>query len=135
MTKPESETACLAAHLEPWDGTWPPDDPNAGFKADVALYSLSDPLPPFQVLSEMTGIPVGALLRFAAAKYMTAGSETLLSVGAPQIELLLDECETAENVDTDTARLDAYKRIHGRLRWLASGIDPPDPMTEAAAPS
>jgi hypothetical protein len=134
LTEPEPETTSLAAHLIRWEGTWPADDPNAGFKAEVALSSLSDPLPPFEVLSIMTGIPVGALLRFVAVKYMTAGSETLLSVGPSQIELLLDECEVAETADTDAARLEAYERIHGRLRWLASGIDPPDPMAGANAP-
>ena len=132
MTEPEITS--LAAHLTRWEGSWPPDDPNAAFKAEVALYSLNDPLPPFEVLSKLTGIPVGALLRFVAAKYMTAGSETLLSVGATQIEQLLNECDAAENADTDAARLDAYKRIHGRLRWLASGIDPPDPTAGAAEP-
>ena len=135
LTEPEPDTAGLAAHLIPWDGPWTQDDPNAGFKAEVAQLSLLDPLPPFEVLSKLTDIPVGALLRFVAAKYMTAGSETLLSVGPSQIEQLLHECEMAETADTDTARLEAYERIHGRLRWLASGIDPPDPMAGASAPA
>jgi len=133
-TEPDAEVTSLAAQLIRWDGTWAADDPNAKFKAEVALFAHIDPLPPFEVLSKLTGIPVGALLRFVAAKYMTAGSETLLRVGASQIEALLDECDVAETADTDAARLEAYNRIQGRLRWLASGIDPPDPMAGAATP-
>ena len=37
--------------LEPWTGPWPDDDPDANFKAEVALYSLVDPLTTIEGLS------------------------------------------------------------------------------------
>lgn len=127
MTEPAPDAADVSMHLTRWEGSWDSDDPDAGFKAEVALFSLVDPLPALEVLSDGTGIPVGALLRFIAAKYMTAGSEALLEVGASQIEEMLKQCHAAEAAGTDTARLDAYERIRGRLGWLVAGLDPPDP--------
>ena len=123
----EREHCSLARHLTPWAGSWHADDPNAKFKEEVALFSRVDPLPALQVLAEGTGVPVGGLLRFIATKYLTAGSEALLAVGVAQIEDLLAETDKAEAIGTTEARLQAYWKLRGRIRWLMAGLDPPDP--------
>ena len=123
----ELEPRCLAEHLAPWTGPWNADDPNADFKAELALFSLADPLPSLRVLSEGTAVPVGSLLRFIAAKYLAAGSEALLAAGTAQIRDLLAETDRAEAIGTSDARLAAYWKLRGYIQWLVSGLDPPDP--------
>jgi len=58
--------------LQPYEATWPRDDPDAGFRQMVAEYSRLDPLPTLEVLSRSKGIPVGALARFVLARYGTS---------------------------------------------------------------
>lgn len=67
--------------LEPYEATWPRDDPDAGFRQMVAEYSHLAPLPTLEVLSRSKGIPVGALPRFVLARYGTSGSDALLEMG------------------------------------------------------
>jgi hypothetical protein len=130
----ERDQCSLADHLTPWVGAGHPEDPNARFKEEVALFSRIDPLPSLRVLAEGTGVPVGGLLRFIATKYLTAGSETLLAVGAAQVEDLLAETDRAEAIGTTEARLRAYWNLRGRIRWLAAGLDPPDPRAPWGSP-
>ena len=54
--------------LIPWNGSWSDDDPDANFKADVALFTMLDPLETLRPLSAATGIPVGALVRYVLAR-------------------------------------------------------------------
>jgi len=60
--------------LEGWTGPWADDDPDANFKAEVALYAHVDPLSTLRNLSGSTGVPLGALCHYVLAKWATAGS-------------------------------------------------------------
>ena len=51
-----------AVRLERWTGPWEEDDPDANFKADVALYSLLDPLSTIRNLGAGLDMPGGCAL-------------------------------------------------------------------------
>ena len=76
--------------LEPYEGTWPPDDPDAGFRRVVAEYSHIDPMPTLDTLGRNKNIPVGALVRFVLSRYCTSGSDALLEMG-PRVVRQMDE--------------------------------------------
>jgi hypothetical protein len=101
-----------------WDGPWSADDPDANFKADVALYTKLDPLETLAGLSERIGIPVGALARYVLVRWASAGSEALLSAGPSVVERLWDACEEAEAAGTPEARLHAYDVMRQIVSWL-----------------
>ena len=67
--------------LSTYTGPWDDDDPDANFKAAVAEYTRIDPLPTFAQLSANTGIPIGALVRYALVRWAAEGSEALLALG------------------------------------------------------
>lgn len=116
--------------LEPYEGTWPPDDPDAGFRRMVAEYSHQDPLPTLETLSRNKRIPVGALVRFVLARYCRSGSDALLEMG-PRVVRQMDEViRKAESTGTDTARLEAYRALKAIVSWLQVPLD--DPSWQAA---
>ena len=104
--------------LETWTGPWDPDDPDANYKAEVALYARHDPLPTFRALSRATGIPVGALIRYVLARYATSGSGGILEVGPSMVHQLWQPVAEAETSGTDEARLAAYGQLRGMISWL-----------------
>ena len=77
-------------------GPWPDDDPDANFKADVALYAPVDPMVTIRTLSQNVGVPVGALVRYVLAKYATGGSGGLLELGPTMVHRLWEPIERAE---------------------------------------
>lgn len=88
MTSPSqgSESSPLGPNrraivLERYDGTWPQEDPDAGFRRMVFEYSRLDPLVTLETLSRNKGIPLGALVNFVLARYAASGSEALLEMG------------------------------------------------------
>jgi hypothetical protein len=101
-----------------WDGPWAADDPDANFKADVALYTKLDPLTTLSMLSANTGIPVGALVRYVLARWASAGSEALLAAGPSVVERMWSAIETAEAAGTDEARLETYEVLRQMISWL-----------------
>ena len=107
-----------------WAGPWPDDDPDANFKADVALYSMLDPLETIDALSDSTGIPVGALVRYVLARWASAGSEALLSAGPSVVERMWATFTDAEQADSDEARLAAYEVVRQMVSWLRAPLDP-----------
>ncbi len=109
--------------LEPYEGTWPADDPDAGFRRMVAEYSRLDPLPTLQTLSRHKGIPVGALARFVLARYCTSGSDALLEMGPRVVRQMDDVVQRAEAAGTDAARLDAYRALKAIVSWLLVPLD------------
>lgn len=111
-----------AVELTPWSGTWSPDDPDANFKHDVALYSRLDPLSTLTNLSTAVGVPVGSLCRYVLAKWTSAGAEALLALGATAVERLNDTVAAAEADGSDGARLAAYHDLAAQLAWLASPL-------------
>jgi hypothetical protein len=107
-----------SVELVPWTGPWADDDPDANFKADVALYAHVDPLTTVRALAEAMGLPEGAVVRYVLAKWASAGSGGLLEVGPSMVHRLWAPIETAEEVGTDTARLDAYQQLRQMISWL-----------------
>jgi hypothetical protein len=120
--RPEPTTIELAG----WDGPWAPDDPDANFKADVALYSHVDALHTIRNLSRALDVPVGALCHYVLAKWATQGSGGLLELGPTMTRRLAGICEAAEDADTDDARLEAYQQLRGLVSWLQFPLDHPD---------
>ncbi len=110
--------------LEPYEASWPHDDPDAGFRRMVAEYSRLDPLPTLEVLSRNTDIPVGALARCILARYCTSGSDALLEMG-PRVVRQMDEVvQKAEAAGTDEARLEAYGALKAIISWLKVPLAP-----------
>jgi len=112
--------------LSGWTGPWAADDPDANFKADVAVYALVDPLTTIRNLSAALEIPVGALCQYVLAKWATAGSGGLLELGSTMTRRLAAVCDEAEAIGTDDARLAAYTELRELLSWLRFPLDHPD---------
>jgi hypothetical protein len=112
--------------LERWGGPWASDDPDANFKADVALYSLVDPLGTIENLSRALDVPVGALCRYVLAKWATGGSGGLLELGPTMTRRLGDVCDQAGVEGTDAARLEAFAQLRDMISWLRFPLDHPD---------
>jgi hypothetical protein len=110
--------------LETWSGPWDPDDPDANFKREVAEYTRNDPLPTLERLSANTGIPVGALVRYALVKWTAEGSEALLALGPTLVGRLWAVVERAEAAGTDEDRLEAYDTLREMLSWLRAPLEP-----------
>ena len=112
--------------LQPYEGAWPPEDPDAGFRRMVAEYSRIDPLPTLEVLSRNKQIPLGALARFIVARYGTSGSDALLEIG-PRVVRQMDEIvREAEAAGSDDARRRAYAALKAIIAWLQVPLDDPD---------
>jgi hypothetical protein len=116
--------------LEPFTGPWADDDPDANFKADVALYSQVDPMVTLRTLSHNVGIPVGALVRYVLAKYATGGSGGLLELGPVMVNRLWEPIERAERDGSDAARLDAYAQLRQMIQWLRLPLQDPSTYPE-----
>ena len=119
--------------LERWNGPWPDDDPDANFKADVALHARLDPMTTIANLARALDIPAGAIVRYVLGKWATAGSGGLLEIGPTMVHCLWEPIEAAEEAGTDEARLAAYQQLRQMIGWLrlpltgpAGYPDPPD---------
>jgi hypothetical protein len=108
--------------LEPWRGPWGPDDPDANFKADVALYANVDPMQTVRGLSAHMAIPEGAIVRYVLARYATGGTGGLLELGPSMVHRLWQPIEAAERTGTDAARLAAYDQVRQMIAWLREPI-------------
>ncbi|HUR78049.1 MAG TPA: DUF6027 family protein [Acidimicrobiales bacterium] len=111
--------------VEPWNGTWPADDEDANFKADVVLYAHSDPLATLEQLGANIGIPVGGIVHYVLARWASAGSAALLEVGPSMINRMWAQIETAEAQDTIDARLAAFDALKQMVSWLKLPLDEP----------
>ncbi len=115
--------ARAAVPCERYDGDWSPDDPDANFKREVAERTRTDPLPTFEALAAATGIPVGALVRFALVRWAAEGSEALLALGPRTVGRMWEHIEAAERVGTEQARLAAYGALREMVSWLRQPLD------------
>jgi hypothetical protein len=111
--------------LERFVGPWADDDPDANFKADVALYATADPMVTIRTLSRNVGVPAGALVRYVLAKYATGGSGGLLELGPVMVNRLWEPIERAERDGSDHARLDAYTQLRQMIQWLRLPLEDP----------
>jgi hypothetical protein len=113
-----------------WDGPWDDSDPDANFKADVALYAHVDPMATIGQLAAALKIPEGAVVHYVLAKWASAGSGGLLELGPLMVHRLWAAVERAEAVGTDTARLEAYDELHQMLAWLRLPLVEDGPVSE-----
>jgi|SRR5580658_1946841 hypothetical protein len=111
--------------LEAFTGPWADDDPDANFKADVALYASIDPMVTIRTLSQNVGVPAGALVRYVLAKWATGGSGGLLELGPTMVHRLWEPIERAEGAGTAEARLDAYAQLRQMIQWLRLPLEDP----------
>lgn len=111
--------------LEAFTGPWADDDPDANFKADVALYASVDPMITIRTLSANVGVPAGALVRYVLAKYATGGSGGLLELGPTMVHRLWEPIERAERDGSIEARLDAYGQLRQMIQWLRLPLEDP----------
>ncbi len=119
---PPSRTVELTA----WTGPWAEDDPDANFKADVALYAHVDPMATVANLASAMGVPEGAVVHYVLAKWASAGSGGLLELGPSMVRRLWEPVEAAEEAGTDEARLAAYGQLRQMISWLRLPVDDPD---------
>lgn len=114
--------------LERWEGTWDADDAFAGLKTDVVTYGHLDPLVTLRGLSEASGLPIGALVRYVLARWAAGGSEGVLELGVSGVDHLERLVREAEETGTDEARRRAYLGVRDVVTWLRAGIEvSPDP--------
>ena len=107
--------------LRPYRESWPPDDPHANFKAEVAGYTSADPLPTLENLSRGTGIPVDCLIRYVLVKYAASGADALLAMQPIVLRQMADHVAAAEREGSDEARVRAYQALKSMIAWLALG--------------
>jgi hypothetical protein len=129
-TDPAGDPDRDTVRLEPYTGPWADDDPDANFKADVALYAPIDPMVTIRVLSTNVGIPAGALVRYVLAKYATGGSGGLLELGPAMVHRLWEPIERAERADSNEARLNAYNQLRQMIGWLRLPLEDPSVYPE-----
>ena len=107
--------------LEPYRDRWDAADPHARFKAEVACYSVADPLPTLENLSKSTSIPVGCLIRYVLVKYAASGSEALLAMEPIVFRQMRAHVEKAEANGSDAAKIEAYAALKEMIAWLGAG--------------
>ncbi len=112
--------------LEPYVGSWPDDDPDAGFRSMVAEYSSLDGLATLEVLSRNKNIPIGSVVAFIVGHYSASGSAALLEIGPRVIGQMDSIIEKAESSNTDEARLQAYESLKAIVSWLKVPLEDPD---------
>jgi hypothetical protein len=108
--------------LYPYTDTWDDQDPHANFKADVAQYTLVDPLPTLEGLSQATGVPVPCLIRYVLVKYAASNADALLAMGPLVLHQMEQHIVAAEDAGTDQARLQAYESLRQMVAWLRTGM-------------
>ena len=108
--------------LYPYTDTWDENDPHANFKADVAHYTIVDPLPTLEGLSQSTGVPVPCLIRYVLVKYAASGAEALMAMGPLVLRQMQEQIDAAEVADTVEARLKAYEALRQIVSWLQAGM-------------
>ena len=101
-----------------WDGPWDLDDPDANFKADVALYSHVNPMTTISNLAAAMQMPEGAVVHYILAKWASAGSGGLLELRPTMVHRLWAVVEKTEETGTDAARLEAYEQLRQMISWL-----------------
>jgi len=109
--------------LYPYQAAWDENDPHANFKADVATYTVADPLPTLENLSKGTGVPVPCLVRYVLVKYAASGADALLAMTPIVLRQMEQHVEKAETADTVAARLEAYAALRQMVAWLRVGTE------------
>ena len=99
-----------------------PEDKDANFKRDVALYTNDDPMPTVRRLSNNLNIPAGAVIRYILCKWAASGSDALLETGADMVEkmsLIFKEAEDEAYFHFMTSVLMAKKKSYAKMFFYA----------------
>lgn len=88
--------------------TVPPE--HQAFADTVAASRLQDPMPAFERLSRVTGVPVDDLVHHALVRWVAAGSEALMAV---EPRVLADLVEARRRED--------WQAVAGIVDWLEAG--------------
>ena len=104
--------------LPAYRDNWEENDPHANFKAEVANYTVVDPLPTLENLSQATGIPLECLVRYVLVKWAASGPEALLELPPIVLRQMQEHTERAEAEGTPEARLKAYEALRQMVEWL-----------------
>tara|TARA_B100000745_G_scaffold257756_1_gene180793 strand:- start:9 stop:386 length:378 start_codon:yes stop_codon:yes gene_type:complete len=98
-------------------------DKDANFKNDVALYTMSDPMPAIDRISRNLSIPVGSIVKYILCKWTMSGSDALIEVGPDMVNKMTEIFEDAESKGTDKAKLEAYESVRAIVSWLRVPLD------------
>ena len=109
--------------LYPYTDSWEEHDPHANFKADVAHYTVADPIPTMEGLSRATGVPVPCLIRYILVKYAASNADALLAIGPLVLHQMEQQIAAAEADGSDPARLKAYEALRQIVSWLRAGME------------
>jgi len=109
-------------NLPRYTDTWDDNDPHANFKAEVACYTVHDPIPTLERLSAGTGVPLECIVRYVLVKYAASGSDALLAMTPIVVRQMREIVERAEQ-GGDDAKLAAYESLKKILQWLALGAE------------
>ena len=108
--------------LYPYTDSWEEQDPHANFKAEVAHYTVADPLPTLEGLSQETGIPMPCLIRYILVKYAASNADALMAMGPLVLQQMEQQIAAAEAEGSDQARLKAYEALSQIVSWLRAGM-------------
>ena len=108
--------------LYPYTDSYEEHDPHANFKVDVAHYTVADPLPTIEGLSQETGIPIPCLIRYVLVKYAASNADALLAMGPVVLHQMEQHIAAAEMDGSDQARLKAYDALRHIVSWLRAGM-------------
>ena len=86
----------------------PPEHREFARRAENAR--LVDPMPTFEALSEATGVPVDTLVHYALVRWVSAGSEALLSIEPQALREL-----------ADARHREDWTAVAGIIDWLEAG--------------
>lgn len=95
-----------------------PDDRDANFKREVALYTLNDPMPTIETMSRNLNIPIGSIVKYILVKWATSGTDALLEAGPRVVRQMAQIVEEAESHGKDEDRLAAYRKLAAIISWL-----------------
>lgn len=84
---------------------------HTAFREAVAASKLQDPRPTFERLSEEVGVPADDLMHHALVRWVSAGSEALLTI---EPRVLQDLIEARNRED--------WPAVAGIIDWLRAGI-------------
>ena len=112
--------------LEQFDWDVDETDKDVNFKSDVALYTMSDPMPAIERISRNLSIPVGSIVKYILCKWTMSGSDALLEVGPDMVNKMTQIFEDAEYTGTDTSKLEAYESLRAIVSWLRVPLDDPN---------
>lgn len=88
----------------------------------MAHYTVADPLPTIEGLSQETGVPVPCLIRYILVKYAASNVEALLAIGPLVLHQMEQQIAAAEADGSDRARLQAYDALRQIVSWLRAGM-------------